>query len=804
MVADLKDLTSDELLKKLGSDYEKGLSEDEEKKRLEQYGYNQFTEKKQNFVLLFLKKFYGPVQLLLWLIIVISFLLKHMHTFYIVIALLIFNAVVGFFEEYKADKSVDALKSRLSPTARVKHSGSWVVVPTNIIVPGDIIRIRLGDIVPADAKVIEGNSLEIDESILNGESLPKDKAKDDILYEGSIVKRGEGTAIVFGTGYNTFYGRTAKLVQHAKPKSHLETAIMGIVKYLIAGDIAIILVMFGYGVLVLHTAIAVLLPFLLVMFIASVPVALSAAFTVSMALGTQKLAAKSILVTKLEAIEETSNMDVLCMDKTGTLTMNKITVKDTYPYKCGVSDILRYAYDSSREEDNDPIDNAVIEYCKLKKINPDKQESFLPFDPSLKRTEAVIDKGGKRYRITKGAAHVIIALSNNISAADLDSYKKKLLEFANSGFRTIAVATNDDLESKDANNWSFKGFIALYDPPRKDSKELIKELHSLGVSTKMITGDNIAVATQISTQLGIGNSILDLTTSEKEGNKKDLEEMIEKANGFADVYPEDKYQIVRSLQNYKHIVGMTGDGVNDAPALKQAEVGIAVSNATDVAKSAAALVLTKNGIEVITNAIKESRRIFRRMITYSMVKISKVFQIIGFIAIIYIVLHYIAISPFLLVLLIFTNDIVNIAISTDNENYSSSPNAWNVRSIMSISMVIGFLLIAQSLLLLPVEFDLLHLTVLQFETATFIMFDISDNFMVYNIRSKRPFWKARPSNTLILSSVFGIGLGLVLALTGTFMAAIPLEMAGFIIAFAIIFLFVIDAAKYRLFEHLGV
>ncbi len=804
-VSDLKDLPTDDLLKKLNSSIENGLSKEDASKRISEYGYNEFKEKKQNFYLLFLKKFYGPVQLLLWLIIIISYILNHMHTFYIVIALLLFNAIVGFFEEYKADKSVESLKQRLSPNARVKRSGKWVEIPTRMLVPGDIIRIRLGDIIPADSKVIEGESLETDESIINGESLPKNKGLNDILYEGSTIKRGEATAIVIGTGYNTFYGKTAELVQHASPKSHLETAIMGIVKYLILGDIFIILLMFLFGIFILHTSITVLLPFLLVMFIASVPVALSAAFTVSMALGTEKLANKSILVTKLESIEETSNMNVLCMDKTGTLTQNQITIKDLYPYKCDEKELLKYAVEASRKEDDDPIDNAVISYSDSKNIVADKQESFIPFDPSLKRTEGLIDSKNSKYRSVKGAAHIIIKICNNLSESDLDDYNNKLNEFANNGFRTIAVATSTNLDKSNNNDWIFRGFIALYDPPRNDSADLISELHDLGVKTKMITGDNIAVAKQISSQLGIGNNILDLSAADKGNeNKEQLEKDIENADGFADIYPEDKYTIVKSLQKYNYIVGMTGDGVNDAPALKQADVGIAVSSATDVAKDAAALVLVKDGIEVITEAVKESRRIFRRMVTYSMVKVSKVFQIIGFIAIIYIALHYIAISPFLLVLLIFTNDIVNIAISTDNEAYSSSPNAWNVRSIMSISAVIGLVLIAQSLLLLPIEFNLLHLTVAEFETATFIMFDISDNFMVYNIRSKGMFWKSRPSNMLILSSIFGIGIGLVLALTGMFMAPINLTMVGFIILFAFIFLFVIDLIKLKLFKHLGV
>jgi len=775
----------------------KGISTKEAEKRIDLYGYNEIIEKKPNYALLFLRKFTGPVQLILIVVIILSYILNSMRDVYIITALLVFNAIIGFAEEYKADRSVDALKEMLSSYARVLRDNKWQEIKARMLVPGDIIKVKLGDIIPADCKVIESEELQVDESIITGESLPQQKQNGALLRQGSTAKRGEALCIVIGTGYNTAYGKTAKLVQNAKVKSHLQQAIMGIVKYLLLGDGIILIVMLIFGIFVLHQKLLIVINFLLVLLIASVPVALSAAFTVSMALGTEKLAKKGVLVTKLEAIEDTSNMSILCMDKTGTITKNQITVRVVKPIGASEDEIIRYAVEASRKEDNDPIDNSVIEYADLKKIKSAKQEKFYPFDPSTKRTSAIVKDGSKRYYVTKGAVHTILTLKMS-GRVNHKLVAETVEEFATKGFRTIAVA-----KSENGKKWKLCGLIALYDAPRTDAKELVQEIHALGVKTKMLTGDNIKVAMQIASEVSMGDKIYDITAERK--NEKSLQKKIVSADGFADVYPEDKYTIVKTLQKDGYIVGMTGDGVNDAPALKQAEVGIAVESATDVAKSSAALVLTKSGIEVFVDAVKESRRIFQRMITYSNVKILKTFQIIGFIAIMYLVFKFITIVPFMLIILIFTNDIINITISTDNAEYSKSPDIWNVRKMMYSSAIIGVFLVLETLMLVPIfRGGLFNLGIPAFQTATFVMFNITNEFSVLNMRAKSFFWRSRPSKTLALAISFGIAVGLVLSYFGIFVPKLsPYEILT-IIGLGVAALFINDFVKVAVFKRFNI
>ena len=420
--------------KALGSST-KGLSSKEADKRIGSYGYNEIVGKKPNYALIFLRKFTGPVQLILIVVIILSYILNSIRDVYIITALLVFNAIIGFIEEYRADESVDALKERLSSSARVLRDNRWQVIKAKMLVPGDIIKVKLGDIIPADCKVIEPEELQVDESIITGESMPQGKKEGDLLRQGSTAKRGEALCIVIGTGYNTVYGKTAKLVQNARVKSHLQKAIMGIVKYLLLGDGIILIIMLVFGLFVLHQNILIIIKFLLVLLIASVPVALSAAFTVSMALGTEKLAKKGVLVTKLEAIEDTSNMEILCMDKTGTITKNEITVRAIKSFGSSEDEIAKYAVEASRKEDNDPIDNAVIEYADIKKIKTNQQKKFYPFDPSTKRTSAIISSGKGSYYVTKGAVHTVMTLGI-MGRINKKEVLKTVEEYASKGFRT--------------------------------------------------------------------------------------------------------------------------------------------------------------------------------------------------------------------------------------------------------------------------------------------------------------------------------------------------------------------------------
>lgn len=771
---------------------QKGLASREVTRQRAKYGYNEVRAKKKNPYELLLRKFYGPVQLLLWLVAAISYATGRMADLYIIIALLVFNAVVGFLEEYRADKSVESLKSMLASHARVLRDGQWKTIPARFLVPGDTIRMRLGDIIPADARVVDCEMLEVDESIISGESFFVEKDEGSTLYQGSVVKRGEATCIVTNTGYNTRYGVTEKLVQTAGPASHLEEAILKMVKYLIMGDTVIVAIMFVYGLLVLHADALALLPFLLTVLVASVPVALSAAFTVAMALGTEKLARKSVLVTRLEAIEDTAIMKVLCTDKTGTLTQNSITVRELIPYGCDEALLLRYAAEASRQEDNDPIDNAVLEYSEAMSIRRGRQLSFIPFNPSTKRTQAEIANGGK-YEVTKGATLIVMKLTRS-SPASISKVNSDMEKLAANGLRAVAVAVR-----KSGGNWKLVGLVALHDPPRPEAKRLIEELKGLGISVKMVTGDSVAVASEIAGEIGLGKKMLTI-----EGKHGDLDERIIKADGFAGVYPEDKYTIVKALQAKGFVVGMTGDGVNDAPALKEAEVGIAVANATDVAKSSAALVLTKNGLGVIVDAVKESRRIFERMATYAMVKVAKVFQIVGLVAITFIAFGFAPITPFLLILLMFTNDIVNISISTDNVYYSNKPNAWNIKSIMYSSGAMGVVLMAEALAFIPLGIVILGLSLTQLQTMIFLVLNITDKFTVLNIRERGAFWKSMPSFPLAVTSVTGIAIGIALAYFGILMPKIGTLPILLVLALSAFFMLVNDVIKTAAFSRFGI
>ncbi|MGC8662496.1 MAG: plasma-membrane proton-efflux P-type ATPase [Candidatus Micrarchaeia archaeon] len=787
--SEFKEVRVEKVYSLLGSS-KNGLSNEEASVRLAKYGYNEIKEKKKNPVLLFLGKLFGPIPLILWAIMFLSYILHHIIDFYVVFSLLIFNAIVSFAEEYKADHSLELLKQRLSINARVLRSGTWSLIPSRELVTGDILRIRLGDIVPADVKIIETEDLECDESELTGESLPVAKKNGDIVYAGSLVKRGEASCIVVNTGENTYFGKTAELVKTAKPKSHLELLILNIVKYLMAIDIIIVITMFLYGLLAINLSVSIILPFLLIVFVASVPVALPATFTVAMAFGTEKLAKKSILVTKLESMEETSTMNILCMDKTGTLTENKIEVKEIVP--ANEYNIIKYAAECSRIEDNDPIDIAVLAYAKNKGIKRGSILSFRSFDPETKMSSAKV-KDKKVYEVSKGAPQIIVNLCK-LTKPELSKIDKIVDELSSRGYRSIAVARKDK-------EWNFIGIIGLYDPPRKDSKELVDELKNLGVKLIMLTGDNIAVAKTIASEIDIGDNIIDFLEVSK---SKNFENLAKNADGFAGIYPEDKFMIVKSLQGESKIIGMTGDGVNDAPALKEADVGIAVANATDVAKSAADLVLTEKGLRVIVDAVKESRKIFERMITYTIVKIVKIIQILTFVALIFFLLRFIPITSTQLLLLIFTNDITNMGIATDNANYSYKPNVWKVSAIIYSSLAIGIILLFEALFFLPISFSIFRFDIAEFQTIIFLMLSLSDKFTIYNIREKRFFWKSRPSTSLLATSVAGVIATILIAYFGIFMQSIGILpiLVALLLGFA--FMFAVDLVKIYVFKKLGI
>jgi H+-transporting ATPase len=763
-----------------------GLTDAESASRLATYGFNEIAEKKKSRILKFISKFYGPIPALLWIIMVLFYVLSNWADLCLISALLVFNAIVSFAMEDKADKSIDLLKQRLSTNSRVYRSGSWNVVQSKMLVPGDVIRVRPGDIIPADANVITGDNLGVDQSAVTGESLPVLRSAGDLVYGGTVLQKGEATCVVILTGYQTLYGKTAKLVETAKPTSHLQSEILSIVKYLVAADLVIITLLFIYCYGFQHMALPSLVVFLLVVFISSVPMALPASFTVSLAFGAEKLSKRSILVTKLSAIEGAATMDLLCMDKTGTITENRINVAAVFGFGRGPEEVIKYAAEASRDENKDPIDTAILEYAKTLPVKSGLQVSFAPFDSSTKMTVAQMQEGGETYSVAKGAASIISGLCG-ISADQNTALNEKVTDFALKGYRTIAVA-------RKAEKWELAGVIALYDRPRPDSGKLIGELRDLGIAIKMITGDNRAVAVQIAGEVGLGNHIVDIKSGEFDKDA-DLVKTITDADGFSGIYPKDKYTIVKTMQDHGFIVGMTGDGVNDAPALKQADVGIAVESATDVAKSAADLVLTKTGIEVIVDAVKESRRIFERMLIYTIVKLAKVIQQLAFITIIFVVYGFIPITAFLLILLTFTNDIVNLSISTDNVGFSKNPDFWDMKYILPMAVMLGGLLAIQALLLVPVGLGVFGLSIPGLATAAFLMLNISDKVTVFNVRERGWAFRSMPSTAVIAASLGGVLAGIAFAYYGIFMDSISLPVILWIVVMSIAFFVIADILK---------
>ena len=788
-------------------DYKKleaGLSLVEIENKRKKFGFNEVPDKKINPWRQFAKKFWGLTAWLLEIIIVISIFLQHYTDVYIILGLLILNAVIGFEEEIRASKAVDALKKRLCVNARVLREGVWKVLPAREIVPDDVVRIRTGDFVPADVMVAEGY-LEVDQSTLTGESFGVEKNSGDLLYSGSVVKRGEAKGIVMAIGSNTYFGRTAQLVQLAKPKLHIEKVISSVVRWLlvIVSVLAIVVLvcsMFrGFGII--DT-----LPMLLVILLSAIPVALPAMFTVSMALGAMDLSKKGVLVTRLSAVEDAATMDVLCVDKTGTITMNQLSIVKTLAYN-GFSEVevVFYGALASQEANQDPIDLAFIERAKQEGLEIDsfRQMSFVPFDSKTRCTEAVIQKDGETFRVMKGAVKVIVEICG-LTDVEEKQLEEGIHEYALKGYRTLAVAIDREEKVK------FVGLAILYDKPRPDSKQLIQELDELGIAVKMLTGDALPIAKETAKNVGLGEHIT-LVSSLRADFKKDatlVGEEAQKNDVFAEVYPEDKYSIIKSLQDNNHIVGMTGDGVNDAPALRQAEVGIAVNNATDVAKSAASVVLVHDGLTSIVDLVKNGRIIYERITAWILSKIIRTLQVSVFIVLTFLLTGNYAISAFGVILYFFLTDPVKIALSTDKLQGSDKPATWKINGAVKAASILGTVIIAESIGLLYLTLNVFNVAVSNpaIYTYTFEILFYSALFLNFNVRERRPFYKSMPSKILLLTIIASLIAGTILATVGIpNLIAIPLTETLVILGLSAFFAFIInDLVKVFIVQKIGI
>jgi H+-transporting ATPase len=797
-------MKTEEVLRSLNSDLANGLKADEVQNRLKQYGYNEVPEKKTNPLGRFAKKFWGLTAWMLEIIIIISWILQRYADLYIVTGLLVFNSILGFLEEQRASNAVETLKERLHVDARVLRDGSWKVVAARELVPGDIVRNRSGDFVPADIKIATGE-LEVDQSALTGESLAIEKKPDQILYSGSIVKIGESNGIVISTGIKTYFGKTVQLVQLARPKLHLEEVISKVVRWLLVIVVALLALALIFSALEAKDLLD-LLPITLVLLLSAIPVALPAMFTVSTAIGSMELGKKGVLVTALSASEDAATMDVLCADKTGTITMNKLSIAKVIPLnRFTEKQVILYGALASQEANLDPIDLSFLTAARQQNLLDPSfvQKGFIPFDPKTRRTEASVQKNSHEFRVMKGAVD-IIARTCGLDKKSILHLESQMGEFAARGYRTLAVAMTNDKE-----HYKLVGLVALRDPPRSDSKQLIHELKDLGVSVKMLTGDALPIAKEIAEDVGLGDNVIkasDLKESMKE-NAIEAAEAADKSAGFAQIYPEDKYTIVKSLQATKHVVGMTGDGVNDAPALRQAEVGIAVSNATDVAKSAASVVLMTEGLTSIVDLVKNGRVIYERIVAWILSKIVRTLQIASFVVLSYILTGNYVVSAFAIILYFFMTDFVKIALSTDNLKPSKKPDTWNITGLVKVSVILSLLVIAESFVLLYVGLNVFKLTSSDqtLFTFTFEILFYSAMFLIFNVRERGHFWNSRPSITLLIAmSVSIIAATIVTALGLPGLAPISPEKTLFVVLCSAVFSLVFnDLVKFLLAKKTG-
>jgi len=799
---DAEKASPEEVLRRLGSN-EKGLDPADAKNRLAQYGYNEIVEKKVNPFLKFLRYFWGPIPWMIEIAAILSIAIGHIPDFVIIVVLLMLNATIGFLQEHKADNAIELLKKKLALKARVLRAGKWSIIEARELVPGDIVRSRLGEVAPADIKLLKGQYLQVDQSALTGESLPVEKKVGDVLYSGSTIRQGEMDGVVVTTGMSTYFGTTAKLVEEARKVSHFTKTVTKIGDYLILMDGILVTLIFIVAAVRPPFDLLVTLQFALILTIAAVPVALPAVLSVTMAVGAIELARREAIVSKLVAIEEMAGVDVLCADKTGTITENKLTVGEVQSLgDFKPEDVLLYAALASREEDQDPIDDAILVEAKKHEKTQDaaKQytvKDFKPFDPVVKRTEAtVVGPKGKELKVAKGAPQIInkLATGKEEFTPEID---KIVVDFAKNGYRALGAARTDS-----SGKWQYVGLIPLFDPPREDSAETIKTSASLGVKVKMVTGDHVAIAKRMASQVGLGQNI-QLSTAFVEKPERIAKRVVEEADGFAEVFPEHKFEIVQLLQSSRHIVGMTGDGVNDAPALKQADAGIAVTGATDAAKSAADIVLTKPGLSVIIDAIKTSRRIFQRMNSYAIYRIAETVRVLFFVTLVILAFNFYPITAIMIVLLALFNDAPIMMIAYDKAVARPKPERWNMRVVLGLASFLGIIGVIFSFAIYYIGKDYLHLGPEVLQTFIFLKLAVAGHLTIFLARVRGPFWSLAPSYQLFWGAVGTKLLATIVAVYGFgLIAPISWSQAGFIWAYALAAFVITDVIKVQLYKLL--
>ena len=840
----------DETLVELKTDIAQGLVENEAQERISRYGYNEIEEKEEPLWHRIFRRFWGPIPWMIEIAAVLSAVVEKWEDFFIILVMLLVNAGLDFFQEHRALNALKALKQRLAREVTVKRDGQFKRIPVRQLVPGDIVKLRIGDIVPADVQLLEGDYLLVDQAALTGESLPVSKKVKDVAYANTIIKQGEMLAIVVNTAMNTNFSTVVSLVAKAQleERSHFQKMVIQIGNFLILLTIVLVMVIIMVA-LFRHEPFLEIARFSMVLTVAAIPVALPAVLSVTMAVGAVNLARHRAIVSRLTAIEELAGVDIFCSDKTGTLTKNEMQVAepellDGYSRE----ELFLHAALASRLENNDPIELPIFHYIETNLPGLDwqscKQQKFTPFDPVHKLTEAEIEKDGKRFHVVKGAPQVLIGMADldEDSIYDLNNTVDQL---ASKGYRTLAVGRrqgDDPLQ--------LIGLIPLYDPPREDSQQVITEMHDYGVAVKMVTGDNTAIAREIGRLLGLqlrtirssqlsgaaANELLALaevlTTAIYQRLKTDVPlkearrfaadvmaevselydtrllerefihthesaiiEMIEEVDIFAEVVPEDKYRIVDTLQKGNHIVAMTGDGVNDAPALKKADCGFAVSNATDAARAAADIVLTAPGLSVINEAMRQARITFARMKSYATFRIAETIRIILFMTLSIVVFNFYPVTALMIILLALLNDIPILAIAYDNTKVHPTPVRWKMRELLTVSTVLGVVGVVSTFLLFFILREQgFSEDVIQ--SLIFLKLIIAGHSTLYVTRAEGWFWERPWPSPLLFGATFGTEiLGTLIAVYGFFITPIGWEYALWIWLYALGWFVINDAVK---------
>ena len=848
--------TIEDTLKTLNANAERGLSDTEAAKRLAQYGYNEIREKEEPLWHRIFRRFWGPIPWMIETAAVLSALVRKWEDFVIIMILLLVNAGLDFFQEHRALNALRALKQRMTAEIIVLRDGKFKTIPSRDLVPGDIVKLRIGNIVPADVKLLKGDYLLIDQSALTGESLPVSKKANEVAYASTIVKQGEMLAVVVNTGTDTNFHTVVALVAKAslEERSHFQKMVIKIGDFLIMITVVLVIVIVMVA-LFRHEHFLEIARFALVLTVASIPVALPAVLSVTMAVGAMNLARRQAIVSRLTAIEELAGVDVFCSDKTGTLTKNEMQVAEAVVLeKHTERELFLVAALASRLENRDPIELPIFQY--LDEHFPDSdwktynQIGFTPFDPIRKRTEAEIEKEGERFTVLKGAAQVLLGMTQ-LSDDETHTVNQTVDQLAAKGYRTLAVGRKKGDAPLD-----LLGLIPMYDPPRDDSKQVIADMQNHGVEVKMVTGDNMAIAREIGAILGLKQRTMrseqlsgsassellslaavlsaaiyqrlkpDVTRKEAQHfadevmqavsamydtrllerefihtHESAIVEMIESVDIFAEVVPEDKYRIVDTLQKGGHIVAMTGDGVNDAPALKKADCGIAVSNATDAARAAADIILTAPGLGVINEAVKQARITFERMKSYSVFRIAETIRIILFMTFSIVVFNFYPITALMIILLALLNDIPILAIAYDNTRVDNKPVRWNMPEMLTISSVLGVAGVLASFLLffLLKEYGFAEDMI---RSMLFLKLIIAGHSTLYITRTEGWFWQRPWPAPILFGATFGTEIiGTLIAVYGFLITPIGWKYALWMWAYALLwFVFnnVVKIGAYRL------